>query len=106
MQGSEAVGNILKDASLRSLLLGRKIHPQRKLKSLTLAEEKLHDDFVIPDDLQSLVVSDISVFIDPLDGTREFVERRLEAVTSLVGVYYRGQAVAGIIGLPFHCHRP
>ena len=30
--------------------------------------------------------------VDPLDGTREFVEGRLEAVTSLVGIAVGGRA--------------
>ena len=64
--------------------------------------EELPNGFVIPEELASLVLSDITVFIDPVDGTREFVEGRLEAVTSLLGVSYRGRAVAGIMGLPFH----
>ena len=67
-----------------------------------LAGEDIPDGFVIPKDLSSLVLSDITVFIDPVDGTREFVEGRLEAVTSLLGISYRGRAVAGIMGIPFH----
>ena len=41
------------------------------------------------------------VFVDPVDGTREFVEGRLNAVQCLIGVACRGRAVAGAIGLPF-----
>ena len=82
--------------------VGEEDQPSKEVKVSALAEEKLPDDFVIPEDLQSLIVSDITVFIDPLDGTREFVEGRLEAVTSLVGVSYRGRAIAGIMGIPFH----
>ena len=43
----------------------------------------------------------LTVFVDPVDGTREFVEERLDAVQCLVGVACRGRAVAGAIGLPF-----
>lgn len=43
----------------------------------------------------------LTVFVDPVDGTREFVEGRLDAVQCLVGVACRGRAVAGAIGLPF-----
>lgn len=32
---------------------------------------------------------------------REFVEGRLEAVQSLLGISYRGRAIAGVVGLPF-----
>ena len=41
------------------------------------------------------------VFIDPVDGTREFVEGRLNACQNLIGISYRGRAVAGVVGLPF-----
>ena len=44
----------------------------------------------------------VAVFVDPLDGTREFVEGRFQAVSSVVGISVRGRAVAGVIGLPFN----
>ena len=43
----------------------------------------------------------LTVFVDPVDGTREFVEGRLGAVQCLIGVACRGRAVAGAVGLPF-----
>lgn len=43
----------------------------------------------------------LTVFVDPVDGTREFVEGRLDAVQCLIGVACRGRSVAGAIGLPF-----
>ena len=46
-------------------------------------------------------LDDCCVFVDPLDGTREFVEGRLENVQSLVGLSVKGRATAGAIGLPF-----
>mmetsp|Transcript_8075 Transcript_8075/g.24067 ORF Transcript_8075/g.24067 Transcript_8075/m.24067 type:complete len:352 (-) Transcript_8075:1443-2498(-) len=44
---------------------------------------------------------DVTVFVDPLDGTREFVEGRLANCQSLVGIAIDGEAVAGAIGIPF-----
>lgn len=49
----------------------------------------------------SVALSECVVFIDPLDGTREFVEGRLHAVQSLVGVAVRGRSIGGAVGLPF-----
>lgn len=46
-------------------------------------------------------IGELTVFIDPLDGTREFVEGRLENVGCLVGIARNGRAVAGAVGLPF-----
>lgn len=39
--------------------------------------------------------SDICMFIDPLDGTREFVEGRVENVQALIGIAVGGHAVSG-----------
>jgi 3'(2'), 5'-bisphosphate nucleotidase len=49
--------------------------------------------YVIPADLEDLNRRDVTVFVDPLDGTREFVKGRIEAVQSLIGVAYRGRYV-------------
>ena len=46
-------------------------------------------------------LSELAVLVDPVDGTRELVEGRLAAVQTLVGVAWRGRAVAGAVGLPF-----
>lgn len=53
------------------------------------------------DDDMTVPVQDIIVFVDPLDGTREFVEGRLSNCQTLIGVAVNGQAVAGAIGIPF-----
>lgn len=45
--------------------------------------------------------STVTIFVDPLDGTREFVEGRLDNCQVLVGIAIDGEAVAGAIGLPF-----
>ena len=38
-----------------------------------------------PTEWRSLREEDITVFVDPLDGTREFTEDRLESVSVLIG---------------------
>ncbi len=58
-------------------------------------------DYEIPAELKELPSEDLCVFIDPLDGTREFVDSRLDAVQNLIGISYRGRPVAGVVGLPF-----
>jgi 3'-phosphoadenosine 5'-phosphosulfate (PAPS) 3'-phosphatase len=45
--------------------------------------------------------SRIRVFVDALDGTREFVEGRLSNCQVLIGISVNGQAVAGAVGIPF-----
>lgn len=46
-------------------------------------------------------LADITVFVDPLDGTREFVEGRLDNCQVLVGIAVDGESVAGAVGIPF-----
>ena len=41
------------------------------------------------------------VYVDPVDGTREFVEGRLRNCVCLIGVALNGRATAGVIGVPF-----
>ena len=54
-----------------------------------------------PAALRSVSVADVCVFVDPVDGTKEFVEGRLEAVQTLIGVSIQGRSVAGAVGIPF-----
>ncbi|CAH0378618.1 unnamed protein product [Pelagomonas calceolata] len=49
----------------------------------------------------SVDLSKARIFVDPLDGTREFVEGRLDAVQCLVGVAVGDAPVCGAVGLPF-----
>jgi len=55
-----------------------------------------------PDEFQELQEKDLVVWVDPLDGTREFTEGRLEGVTVLIGVATKGNAIGGVIHQPFY----
>merc|ERR1712178_42914 len=46
--------------------------------------------------------SQITVWLDPLDGTAEFIDGLLSHVTTLIGIAYEGKAIAGIINQPFY----
>lgn len=48
-----------------------------------------------------LDLNEVILYIDPLDGTREFVEGRFDNVQCLIGVTYKGQPLMGCCGLPF-----
>ena len=61
----------------------------------------LLDHTTIVDDAEEVDMEDLVLFVDPLDGTREFVEGRLENVACLIGIAKRGRPIAGVIGLPF-----
>ena len=55
----------------------------------------------LADEASEVPLAEVTVLVDPVDGTRELVEGRLGAVQVLVGVAVRGRAVAGAVGLPF-----
>ena len=50
---------------------------------------------------QDVPLSSVTIYVDPMDGTREFVEGRLGNVQCLVGVVVDGRPVGGAVGLPF-----
>ena len=47
-------------------------------------------------------LEDLCIFIDPIDGTREFVRGNVGACHTLIGVSLRGRARAGVMSLIFH----
>lgn len=66
---------------------------------------ELSRDFLsYPDNVQDIPTArlqDITIYVDPLDGTREFVESRLRSCQTLVGIAVNGKSVAGAMGVPF-----
>ena len=50
---------------------------------------------------ESIPLDEIALFVDPLDGTREFVEGRLQNVACLIGISRNNRPIAGVISLPF-----
>ena len=46
-------------------------------------------------------LSELCVWIDPLDGTKEFTEGRYEFVSTLIGISWRQKPVAGVISEPY-----
>ena len=56
----------------------------------------------LPSQYRDLQEKDITIWVDPLDGTAEFVKGLLEHVTVLIGISVNGKSVAGIIHQPFY----
>lgn len=56
----------------------------------------------LPDQYKGVQEEDITIWVDPLDGTTEFVKGLLEHVTILIGFSVGGKSVAGVIHQPFH----
>ncbi|VDP45350.1 unnamed protein product [Schistosoma margrebowiei] len=55
-----------------------------------------------PPELKDLSLEDIVVWVDPLDGTKEFTEGLVEFVTVLIGISIAGKPVGGVIAQPFY----
>jgi len=51
--------------------------------------------------LPTVPLNEVVLWVDPLDGTLEFVENRLEFVSILLGIAWKGTPVAGVVHQPF-----
>jgi len=61
-------------------------------------------DDVWPQDRDvQLPLSELCIWVDPLDATKEFTEGRYEYVSTLVGISQLGRPVAGVISEPYLC---
>ncbi|XP_013875460.1 3'(2'),5'-bisphosphate nucleotidase 1 isoform X2 [Austrofundulus limnaeus] len=55
-----------------------------------------------PEEYKALKEEELVVWVDPLDGTKEYTEGLLDNVTVLIGIAYGGRAIAGVINQPFY----
>nr|ABF82444.1 biphosphate nucleotidase [Paracentrotus lividus] len=55
-----------------------------------------------PDSLKSVSLADIVVWVDPVDGTKEYTQGFLDHVTVLIGVAVNGESVGGVIHQPYY----
>lgn len=61
--------------------------------------------FSVPDPLSdALDPRDVVLWIDPLDGTKKFAEKKYDEVSVLIGIAYKKRPVAGVMHLPFWGH--
>ncbi|OCT79432.1 hypothetical protein XELAEV_18026242mg [Xenopus laevis] len=55
-----------------------------------------------PSQYSGIKEEEIVVWVDPLDGTKEYTEGLLDHVTVLIGIAYEGKAIAGVINQPYY----
>ncbi|KAF3703018.1 3'(2'),5'-bisphosphate nucleotidase 1 [Channa argus] len=55
-----------------------------------------------PAEYRGVKEEELVVWVDPLDGTKEYTEGLLDNVTVLIGIAYGGRAIAGVINQPFY----
>jgi len=59
----------------------------------------------IPSHLTGASVDQLTVWVDPLDATKEYTEGYLDHVTVLIGIAFGDDAVAGVIHQPFYGYK-
>mmetsp|Transcript_96484 Transcript_96484/g.268130 ORF Transcript_96484/g.268130 Transcript_96484/m.268130 type:complete len:325 (+) Transcript_96484:64-1038(+) len=101
------------DAIVRSLrgmfpgirLVGEEEETQASLQEVATPFAEvlpLADAFEVPAELaESLTMTDTCLWVDPLDGTIEFVRGNLQHVCVLIGIAVRDRPVAGVVLEPF-----
>lgn len=58
-----------------------------------------------PQDLANVKDEDVTVWVDPVDGTAEYTEGLLDHVTVLIGIAVKGIAVAGVVYQPYYNYK-
>mmetsp|Transcript_22360 Transcript_22360/g.31313 ORF Transcript_22360/g.31313 Transcript_22360/m.31313 type:complete len:318 (-) Transcript_22360:64-1017(-) len=61
----------------------------------------LEGDNGFPPVFNAIPVEDVTIWIDPIDGTKSFILGKLDVVTCLIGVSVRGNATAGVVYYPW-----
>lgn len=64
-------------------------------------DQNFLSQYKCPESLKNIAESDLVVWVDPLDGTSEYVHGFLEHVTVLIGISFRESAIGGIIHQPY-----
>lgn len=59
----------------------------------------------LPESLRDARAGELTLWVDPLDGTADFARGDREPVTVLIGVSHQGRAVAGVVHVPFSAAR-
>ncbi|XP_053568487.1 3'(2'),5'-bisphosphate nucleotidase 1 isoform X2 [Bombina bombina] len=58
--------------------------------------------YTCPTQYTGIKEEELVVWVDPLDGTKEYTEGLLDHVTVLIGIAYEGKAIAGVINQPYY----
>jgi 3'(2'), 5'-bisphosphate nucleotidase len=70
--------------------------------------EEVQDDWsglekfehLFPEELRCVPSEELLLWIDPLDGTGEFIRKKFDSVTIMIGVSWKGFPIAGVIHQP------
>jgi len=76
-----------------------KISPEEKLAPLDLT--RLNSTKISPDTPTVFPLEDITLYVDPIEGTKEFTEGIFSSVTVLIGIVLKNRPIAGVIYQPW-----
>lgn len=68
---------------------------------VTEMDQNFLSQYKCPESFKNIAENDLVVWVDPLDGTSEYVHGFLEHVTVLIGISFRESAIGGIIHQPY-----
>jgi len=106
----------LADRKAQSIIIGslEKQHPGLKVIGeeddveadtedlvMEMDAEVLQNANNLSQEMNSINIQDLVVWVDPLDGTKEFTEGNVTHVTVLIGISHAGRPLAGVIHQPF-----
>lgn len=86
------------------IIIGEEDLPSEEVKEDLIESGQAEEIFqkICPAEFSNLREEELVVWVDPLDGTKEYTEGLLDNVTVLIGIAYRGRAIAGVINQPFY----
>ncbi|XP_029449033.1 3'(2'),5'-bisphosphate nucleotidase 1 [Rhinatrema bivittatum] len=88
----------------RVTIIGEEDLPSQDVEE-ELIETGQHEEILkisCPSQYTSIKEDELVVWVDPLDGTKEYTEGLLDHVTVLIGIAYEGKAIAGVINQPYY----
>lgn len=89
-------------------IVGEEDLPEDEEADRKLIVQSFDEDILkqkLPEQYANVRDEDITIWVDPLDGTKEFITGFLDHVTVLIGISMNGKSVAGIIHQPFYGYK-
>uniref|UniRef100_A0A672J145 3'(2'),5'-bisphosphate nucleotidase 1 n=1 Tax=Salarias fasciatus TaxID=181472 RepID=A0A672J145_SALFA len=85
-------------------IIGEEDLPAEEVKEDLIENGQLEEilQMSCPSEYQELKEEELVVWVDPVDGTKEYTEGLLDNVTVLIGIAHGGKVVAGVINQPFY----
>lgn len=92
----------------KATIVGEEDLDEDKIADAKLVVDSFDEEVLkqtLPDQYKNVNEDDVTIWVDPLDGTTEFVKGFLEHVTVLIGMSVGGRSVAGVIHQPFYGYK-